>query len=59
MSNNEVGERNKNDEEKQPLQDMDISNIIFIKNPNNELALGNLIIITPLSRILYRGKTPN
>ena len=59
MSNNEVGERNKNDEEKQPLQDMDISNIIFIKNPNNELALGNLIIITPLSRILYRRKTPN
>ena len=48
MSNNEVAERNKNDEEKQPLQDMDISNIIFIKNPNNELAIGNLIIITRL-----------
>lgn len=48
MSNNEVAERNKNDEEKQPLHDMDISNIIFIKNPNNELAIGNLIIVKPL-----------
>jgi hypothetical protein len=39
MNNNEVAERT-NQDEKQPLQDMDISNMIFIKNPNNELAIG-------------------
>jgi hypothetical protein len=41
MSNNEVVRNsNSNEEEKQPLQDIDISNLIFIKHPNNELALG-------------------
>jgi hypothetical protein len=39
MNNNEV-EQPLNEDEKQPLQDMDISNMIFIKNPNNELAIG-------------------
>jgi hypothetical protein len=27
-------------EEKKPLQDLDISHMIFIKNPNNEMAIG-------------------
>ena len=27
-------------EEKRPLQDLDISHMIFIKNPNNEMAIG-------------------
>jgi hypothetical protein len=31
---------NNSQEEKEPLQDLDISNLIFIKNPNNEFALG-------------------
>lgn len=39
MENEAEGLCNQN-EEKTPLQDLDISNIIFIRNPNNEMALG-------------------
>ena len=53
MSNNEVVQTC-NEEEKQPLQDIDISNLIFIKNPNNELALGNKKLVIILNRILQR-----
>jgi hypothetical protein len=53
MNNNEVAQTC-NEEEKQPLQDIDISNLIFIKNPNNELALGNHKVKFILIRILQR-----
>jgi hypothetical protein len=43
MENEVEGQRHV-DEEKAPLQDLDISNIIFIRNPNNEVALGNILI---------------
>ncbi len=32
---------NNDNDEKKPLQDLDISHMIFIKNPNNEMAIGN------------------
>jgi hypothetical protein len=34
--------QNNNHEEKHPLQDLDISNMILIKHPNNEVALGKM-----------------
>lgn len=33
---------NNDNDEKKPLQDLDISHMIFIKNPNNEMAIGNI-----------------
>jgi hypothetical protein len=45
--NNEVNNENINHgeqpiyDEKLPLQDLDLSNLILIKNPNNEVAIGN------------------
>ena len=31
-------------EEKKPLQDLDLSHLIIIKNPNNEVAIGKLLL---------------
>jgi hypothetical protein len=42
VSQNPVNNEN---EEKKPLQDLDISHMIFIKNPNNEMAIGNFSIV--------------
>lgn len=33
---------NNDNDEKKPLHDLDISHMIFIKNPNNEMAIGNI-----------------
>lgn len=32
---------NQNELEKQSLEDLDLSNVMIIKNPNNEVAIGN------------------
>lgn len=42
MSNeaNYLSQNNQNEQEKQPLQDLDLSHLILIKNPNNEVAIG-------------------
>jgi hypothetical protein len=44
MNNNEVIRLNPQLEidEKKPLDDLDLSHLILIKNPNNEMAIGNI-----------------
>jgi hypothetical protein len=43
MNNNEVERFISNQEinEKKTLDDLDLSHLILIKNPNNEMAIGN------------------
>jgi len=35
-----IASNENNPDEKKPLQDLDLSHMINIKNPNNEVALG-------------------